>query len=225
MRKVSRSRAVPLLMFLSSSCWLVLLAAAAAAGDVRGRVTRRAPVSAGLGSMSGPQLLEQAIDRGPAAGHLGPVLVYVGEAQGQLPRQGDRVTLRVEEAGLAPAVSAAAVGTAVRLANATGRDQRFAARGARRSVDLGWVPAGRTVEVTFEQVGRVALWGEQGGELGEVVVLPHAAFVVVDPGGRFAFEEVPAGPATIVAYSPDLGEVSRQVQVPADGKVSIDLVF
>lgn len=58
-----------------------------------------------------------------------------------------------------------------------------------------------------------------------LLVLPHRAYEVTGEGGAFRIERVPAGKRTVVAWHPHLGKVTRDVDVPKEGAVSIELRF
>ena len=80
--------------------------------------------------------------------------------------------------------------------------------------------------MTFDEAGNHTLGCALHDDVRiEVVVLSHAAFAVADAQGRFRLPELPAGRATVVAYSPRLGEVSREIDIPDTGIAAIDLSF
>jgi hypothetical protein len=59
----------------------------------------------------------------------------------------------------------------------------------------------------------------------EIVVLAHSAFVIADAAGGYQLPDLPPGRATIVAYAPRLGEVSREVEVPESGRIEVKFAF
>jgi hypothetical protein len=56
-----------------------------------------------------------------------------------------------------------------------------------------------------------------------VLVLPHHAFAQPDSAGAFALPDVPAGHYVLHVWHPDAPEVTRSVDVPASGDVTLDV--
>jgi plastocyanin len=200
-----------------------LTLSAAHAGEVEGIVLFPAPpVAANLatpglmGSGTAPEA-RRAVD---------PVLVYVAQAEGALPRTASApTTVKIARGKATPAFVAVSLGSEVTFENADRRAHRLVCRRPVRK-DLGPLMRGAQQAMTFDEAGNHTLGCALHDDVRiEVVVLAHAAFAVADAQGRFRLPELPAGRATVVAYSPRLGEVSREIEIPETGIAAIDLTF
>jgi plastocyanin len=201
-----------------------LVAARAWSGEVAGRVVVPVPViQANLGAP--PLLPGMEPDRPPVA--TGPVLVYVAEAAGSLPRTATAgVRVRLAGGKLNPPLVAVSLGSAIEFENADRREHRMVSRSGPLHLDLGWQARGMTRELRASQTGSIQVECALHGDMrGEIVVLAHAAFVLADAAGGYRLPDLPPGRATIVAYAPRLGEVSREVEVPESGAVEVQLAF
>jgi hypothetical protein len=216
-----------ILIIMAVLVWPLLEVGAAAGGEVAGRVVHQKyeAARAHLGGMMGAAGAMQAMGNAPEP--LGPVLVYVGQADGEMPhRTTASVRLRMTSGGMTPVLQAVSVGSTVEFENADRSAHRLQGTSKHGSFDLGWQAGGTQRAVRLDNPGLVTLrCAIQGRKLGELVVLPHSCFALVDAGGAFRLIDVPPGPATVVAYSPRLGEVSRQVVVAEDGSLPLDLTF
>jgi hypothetical protein len=210
-------------------CLLLLVAVVAVtgvgrAGEVSGRVVLNA-TRAHVGEMlGGPGAMSRALDRGAPTG---PVLVYVGEASAELPRlSGAPARLRMTAGGLTPALQAVCVGSTIEFENADGSAHRLVAESSRGGFDLGWQAGGTTRSIEVREVGLMRLsCSLEHRSIGELVVLPHSCFALADASGSFRLPNLPPGPAVVVAYAPGMGEVSRQIEIPVEGKARLDLSF
>ena len=225
--------AFPMLAFPTIALTILALAASPGyAGDVTGRV--QLPPSPVKASFSPPALLEglgagagAGAGAGSSAAVAGPVLVYVAEAAAPLPRAkttGAHLSL-TSGATTAPLV-ALALGSTLVIENADDREHRLVARGGSQSIDLGLLARGRTCKLTARETGVLSLVCTLHKEAaGEIVVLAHAAFTFADANGGYRLAGLPPGLATVVAYSPRCGEVSREVTVPASGEIEVGFKF
>lgn len=215
--------------FLLALAVLALTAAPCLAGDVTGRVQLPPPpVKAGLAP---PALLDLGSAAGSGAGAgvaaASPVLVYVAEAAAPLPRAKTAgAHLGLTGAAPTPPLVALALGSTLVIENADRREHRLVARGGTQPIDLGLIAPGRTCELTARETGILSLVCTLHKEAaGEIVVLAHAAFTFVDANGGYRLPGLPPGLATVVAYSPRCGEVSREVTVPASGEIEVGFKF
>ena len=58
-----------------------------------------------------------------------------------------------------------------------------------------------------------------------IAVLEHPFFAVTGPDGAFTIEGVPAGTYRAVAWHERLGTIESEVEVPADGSVTVEFVM
>jgi hypothetical protein len=80
--------------------------------------------------------------------------------------------------------------------------------------------------VTFERVGLVNVYCDIHSEMEAfVLVLPHHAFARPVEGGAFALPDLPPGRYRLHVWHPDLTQMVRAVEIPAQGDVSLELSF
>lgn len=90
--------------------------------------------------------------------------------------------------------------------------------------DLGRYPQGESKSVTFSEPGVVRVYCEVHDFMrAAVVVTENRYHARPDAEGRFRIEGVPAGTYTLVGWHADHGSVTREVTVPAGGRVEVDL--
>ncbi len=191
------------------------------AGDVAGRVVVPAPpIAASFGSPG-------TKPGGHTAEEPDLVLVYVAEAAAELSRETTPgVRLRIAGGRIVPKLVALSLGSVLVIENADRRAHRLVARGGPDACDLGLLKSGQMCEYTVRETGIIPLWCALHKDAAvEVVVLAHTAFTFADGGGAYSLPGVPPGVATIVAYSPRFGEVSRVVTVPDTGQVEASFRF
>ncbi len=197
-----------------------LLPAVAAAGDVAGHIViSPAAVQATLGGPAPGAEARQA--------ETGPILVYVAESESQLPRvptTGERVRLSAGKAG--PSFVAVSLGSVITFENGDRRVHRIRSRRGPMHFDLGRLSRGQTRELRAGETGIVSYECALHGDVrGEIVILAHSAFSVTDAAGNFHLRDLPPGRTTIVAYAPQLGEISREVIVPESETAEVEFAF
>jgi hypothetical protein len=211
---------------LALALGLAFAAAPGFAGDVSGRVVLPAPpVKAGF---SAPGLLPGlGAETGARPDHSGPVLVYVAEASAPLPHaETSGAHLSLTGAKTAPPLIALALSSVLVIENADKRAHRIVAQSDREPRDLGLLAPGQTCKLVVRETGVIPLVCALHKEaVAEIVVLAHAAFTFADANGGFRLSGLPPGLATVVAYSPRFGEVSREVTVPDTGEVEVGFNF
>lgn len=196
------------------------------AGDVSGRIVLPAPpVKAGFAA---PGILPNlGADAGVRPGQGDPVLVYVAEASAPLPRaKTPGAHLSLTGAKTAPPLIALALSSVLVIENADRRAHRIIAQSGSEPRDLGLLAPGQTCELVARETGVIPLACALHKEAAaEIIVLAHAAFTFADASGGFRLSGLPPGLATVVAYSPRFGEVSREVTVPDTGEVEVGFNF
>jgi plastocyanin len=207
-------------------CLLFLaLAATAGASEIAGRVVLpRVAAQASLGlpgldpGVEGPPKMVAATD---------PVIVYVAQAAGDLPpTETANARVRIARGIATPALVPVSLGSQITFENADGRKHHLVCRRGALRRDLGVLAPGAEQAATFDEPGNLRfICADHKDVAVEVVVFAHAAFAVVDAQGNYRLPDLPPGLATIVAYSPRLGEVSREVEVTASGSSAVDFTF
>jgi plastocyanin len=209
---------------------LVLTPAIGLAGDVVGQVAMPAPPTAASfsspGALPGSDILSGY--EGPSASRaVGPILIYVAEAEAGLPEKptaGARV--RIAGGEMTPSLVAVSLGSQVEFENADRRQHRVRSRTGPLRFDLGWQAPGMSRAIEVSQTGIIPVECAFDRRMKcEIVVLAHSAFVIADAAGGYQLPDLPPGRATIVAYAPRLGEVSREVEVPETGRIEVKFAF
>jgi len=125
-----------------------------------------------------------------------------------------------------PRVLAIATGTVVDFPNMDPIFHNVFSLSPVRRFDLGRYPRGHSKQVLFTKPGLCNVYCDIHSNMAAfVLVLPHHAFARPDARGAFALPELPAGHYVLHAWHPDLGDVRREVDVPARGAVDVDLTF
>ena len=202
-------------------------ALAAQAGGITGKVvlpqtTAPAQASAGFGELGAGLEGPPAVMKGTE-----PVIVYVAQATAELPRtptSGAR--MRILRGRATPSLIPISLGSQIMIENSDGRGHHLVCRRGALRMDLGPMPRGDQHAVTFDEPGTLRFECLQHGDVAfEVVVFAHAAFSLVDGQGNYSLPDLPLGHATVVAYSPRLGEISREIDVTESGATGLDFTF
>jgi len=202
-------------------------AVAAHAGAIMGKVVFPEPATAppseasagfsGFGLEGPPGIIKSAE----------PVIVYVAQAAADLPHTattGARV--RILRGKATPALIPVSLGSDVVLENGDGREHRLVCKRGKVRRDLGVLARKEKHAINFDEPGTLRFECAQHGDVAfEVVVFAHAAFSLVDAKGNYSLPDLPLGHATVVAYSPRLGEISREIDVTESGSTPLDFTF
>ncbi|HEY3215234.1 MAG TPA: carboxypeptidase regulatory-like domain-containing protein [Candidatus Eisenbacteria bacterium] len=125
-----------------------------------------------------------------------------------------------------PRVLAVAVGTSVDFPNQDPIYHNVFSVSPVKRFDLGKYPRGHSKRVTFGKPGVVQVYCDIHSQMAAfVLVLPHRGFTQPDAAGHFTLPNVPAGHYKLRVWHPDLHELHREVDVPAEGVVSVELEY
>jgi len=92
--------------------------------------------------------------------------------------------------------------------------------------DLGKYPRGQSRRITFGKTGLVNVFCDIHSNMAAfILVLPHHVFTQPDGAGRFALPPLPHGRYLLRVWHPDLPTLEREVEVPANGDVTVDLAY
>lgn len=123
-----------------------------------------------------------------------------------------------------PRVLPVAVGTTVDFPNLDPIYHNVFSASPIKRFDLGKYPRGHSKSVTFDRAGLVNVYCDIHSHMEAfVLVLPTHVFAQADTDGHFALPPVPPGNYTLHLWHPDLHEVKREVVVPADGDLTLEL--
>jgi plastocyanin len=189
---------------------LVVLCVDAAGGIVRGHVTVSGNDGAGA-------LASEAV-------------VFVDSLPPQTARAWGRRgrTPRVTQAHgrFIPRVLATEAGTTVQFQNRDEVYHNVFSVSEAKHFDLGKYPPQAVNQVTFGHPGVVPIFCDlHPGEAGWIMVFPHRFFSQPARNGSFELPWLPAGRYTVHLWHPTLGEVTRVVEVPPRGDVTLALSF
>jgi plastocyanin len=204
-------------------------AIAAHAGAITGKVLLPEPApapaseaSAGFSGFGGGLEGPPGIIKGTE-----PVIVYVAQAADDLPHTatiGARV--RILRGKATPALIPVSLGSDILLENVDGRAHHLICKSGKVRRDLGVLARKEKHAITFDEPGTLHFECAEHRDVAfEVVVFAHAAFSLVDAKGNYTLPDLPLGHATVVAYSPRLGEISREIDVTESGSTPLDFTF
>lgn len=133
-------------------------------------------------------------------------------------------TMAQEDTAFVPGLLVIPVGTTVRFPNQDPFFHNVFSYSTAARFDLGRYPRGESKEVRFDQPGVVKVYCEVHEPMRAAIVVVENPFWA-QPGadGEFRIAGVPAGTYTLVAWHVDRGEEEREVRVPADGVVRVEI--
>jgi plastocyanin len=172
---------------------------------------------------------------GGLGGHIAPaargrgldyaVVYLMGETTDQN-LGGGTVVISENAKGFDPLVRVISVNTRVEFKN---RDRVFHnafSVSPAKPFDVGSFPPGQRRAVVFDHPGVIQVYCElHPAAAALLVVVPTRYFARVDSDGGFRLGHVPPGDYKLVAWHPDLGEINRDVHVPARGTLRLDLSY
>jgi len=185
---------------------LLLVAGAAHAGEVSGRITL---------AVEGAQLAD-----------LGPTVVYLeGGAPSPAPRPRQRPAIRQSSARFDPSFLVVAAGQTVDMPNEDTIFHNVFSMSRPNDFDLGLYPAGESRAVTFASPGLVRLYCSIHESMtGTVLVAPSPWFATATASGEYRLSDVPPGRYRLTAWNEKLPSETREVVVRA-GRTPLDLVL
>jgi len=93
-----------------------------------------------------------------------------------------------------------------------------------KKFDLGYYPAGQTRVVKFDAPGVVQVYCHLHPNMyAAIVVVPNRWYARPAEDGTFSLKGIPAGTYHVVTWHMSAGFFRRQVQVPANGIVNLDI--
>lgn len=92
--------------------------------------------------------------------------------------------------------------------------------------DLGKYPRGQSRTVRFTRPGLVSVFCDIHADMSAfIMVTPNAAWARPDARGAFELPHLEAGHYRVHWWHPDFGTGEREIDVPADGAVTLDVEF
>jgi len=170
-----------------------------------------------------------------ARGRVSDTVVYVEQvtasvdsalAAAQAAARGPRPQLAQKDEAFVPRVVAVAVGTSVDFPNLDPIYHNVFSFSATKRFDLGKYPRGHSKAVVFNRVGLVNVYCDIHSEREAFVkVLPNHAFTQPAADGSFELPGLPPGRYRLHAWHPDLPEIARVVELPAQGDAKVELSY
>lgn len=165
---------------------------------------------------------------GTVIGAVTDAVIYVARVPGTPTpaHEGDHPSLAQRQQSFVPRVLAVQAGSSVDFPNFDPIFHNVFSVSPTKRFDLGKYARGHTRSVRFLKPGLVNVYCDIHSDMAAyILVLPHHAFTRPAANGRYALPALPPGPYTVVVWHPDLGEIRRDVQVPAQGDAVVDLRY
>ena len=210
---------------------LLFLAAPVRAGVIRGTLQVPATTSAGAEPNAYPGRANampgmHAAARGLASDAVISVDHVPAPAESLLARIVTHPRLAQKDQSFVPRVLAIAVGTVVDFPNLDPIYHNVFSLSPIKRFDLGKYPKGHSKTVEFPRTGLVNVYCDIHSSMAAfVLVLPHHGFTRPRADGGFALPELPPGHYILTVWHPDLGTLTREVDVPSGGDLTLDLSY
>lgn len=125
-----------------------------------------------------------------------------------------------------PHVLPIVVGTLVRWPNDDSIFHNVFSMTETQDFNLGYYKKEKVPEVRFDRLGRVDIFCAIHTNMHCIIlVLPNPYFAMADRQRHFVIKNVPAGTYRLKAWHERLPVVSREIMVPAEGEVKLDLAL
>ena len=134
--------------------------------------------------------------------------------------------LAQKEQTFVPRVTVVAAGSRVDFPNMDPIYHNVFSLSPTKRFDLGKYPRGQSRSVLFNKPGLVNVYCDIHSDMEAfVLVLPHHGFTRPRVNGTYALPDLPPGHYVLRAWHPDLGTVERDVDIPPEGDVTVDIRF
>ncbi|HTM57788.1 MAG TPA: carboxypeptidase regulatory-like domain-containing protein [Candidatus Udaeobacter sp.] len=219
-----------LLLAFAAAGWLAV-APAAHAGVIRGTLHVPGARPAAVTPDRYPGRADampgmHAAPRGLAGDAVISVDHVPADADARIVSTAPRPRLAQKDQSFVPRVIAIATGTEVDFPNLDPIYHNVFSLSPTRRFDLGKYPQGHSKTILFPRSGLVNVYCDIHSSMAAfILVLPHHGFTRPHADGAFALPDLPAGHYTLQVWHPDLGTLTREVDVPASGDVVLDLSF
>jgi plastocyanin len=143
-----------------------------------------------------------------------------------LPMPGPRPQLAQKDQAFAPRVVAVPVGGTVDFPNLDPIYHNVFSVSPVRRFDLGKYPRGESRSVRFPRAGLVNVYCDIHSDMaGFILVVPNRVFARPRADGSWQLPDVPAGHYALCWWHPDFRAGRREIDVPADGDLVVDVGF
>lgn len=153
-------------------------------------------------------------------------VVYVDDLQGPFPVPEPSAVLNQKDLRFVPHVLVVQVGTWVEFPNSDPVSHNVFSISEAKRFNLGMYPRGTVRRLRFDQPGVVELLCNVHVEMSAyIVVVGNPFFARVGPDGTYRIEGVPPGERRVRCWHERLPVQEREVQVPANGSVTVDFLM
>jgi plastocyanin len=162
----------------------------------------------------------------PPRGLVTDAIVFVERAPDgvQLPTHGPNPKLAQRDQAFAPRVVVVPAGGRVEFPNQDPIYHNVFSVSPARRFDLGKYPRGQSRTVDFPRAGVVKVFCDIHADMAAfVLVTPTPAWARAGSDGRYELAGLPAGRYRLAWWHPDASGGSADVDVPADGAVTLDV--
>lgn len=208
---------------------LLVLAAPAHAGGVRGHVTvpPAPPVDAHFKPYAG-RASSLAQPERPQRGLVTDAVIYVDSLTSEPPPVPPAVHPKLAQKGQAfePRVVVVPVGGTVDFPNLDPIYHNVFSVSPVRRFDLGKYPRGQSRSIKFQKAGQVNVFCDIHSDMaGFILVVPNAHWARPAADGSFTLTGLPPGRCRVRAWHPDFPARDLEIDVPASGDVTLDVSF
>ena len=208
---------------------LLVLAATARSGELRGRVTvppapatdvHFRPYAGRASSLPAPER--------PPRGLVTDAVIYVESPATEAPGSAPPGRPRLAQRGQAfePRVVVVPVGGTVDFPNLDPIYHNVFSVSPPRRFDLGKYPRGHSRSIQFSKVGQVNVFCDIHSDMAAfVLVVPNDHWARPAADGGFALSGLSPGRCRVRAWHPDFAAREFEVDVPASGDVTLDVGF
>jgi plastocyanin len=205
---------------------LNFVAHSATAGELNGRILitknmTRKRVTLPAYQLRGVSAPQPEISR--QLDEYGELMVFL---EGSLPGEDKpiRAELIQQNHRFEPQMLIVPVGSSVSFPNADPIFHNVFSLSSLKKFDLGYYPAGQTRVVKFDAPGVVQVYCHLHPNMyAAIVVVPNRWYARPAEDGTFSLKGIPPGKYHIVTWHMSAGFFRRQVQVPANGAVNLDM--
>jgi plastocyanin len=135
-----------------------------------------------------------------------------------------RAELKQQSHHFEPQMLVIPVGSSVSFPNADRIFHNVFSLSSVKKFDLGYYPAGQTRVIKFDAPGVVQVYCHLHPNMyAAIVVVPNRWYARPAEDGTFSLKGIPTGRYQVVTWHMSAGFFRRQVQVPANGMVNLDI--
>ena len=161
--------------------------------------------------------------KGKVSGKPGAAVVVWVEGIKRFPVPHNRPTISQAGTRFSPALLVVVAGQTVEMPNDDNVAHNIFSYSPAKQFNLGIYPKGESRTVTFTKPGVVDLFCSIHRRMnGKLIIVPNPYFNQTTGGESYRIASVPAGRYVVKLWTEGMGELSKVVNVPAKGEVTLD---